>query len=70
MGTKYLDSSSVFLPPAPLGSERKIKSVKSQKEKAGNLFIILRMVEVKKSKNVISYAKAYEEKRDGKFIYT
>ena len=43
---------------------------KAKKEKVENLFIILRMVEVKKSKNVISYAKAYEEKRDGNFIYT
>ena len=51
------------MPPAPLGSERKIKNIKSKKEKAENLFIILRMVEVKKSKNVIYYAKACEEKR-------
>ena len=51
--TKYLDSSSVFLPPAPLGSERKIKNIKSKKEKAGNLFIILRMVEIKESKEII-----------------
>ena len=49
--------------------KRKIKNIKSKKEKAGNLFIILRMVEVKKSKNVIYYAKICEEKKNRTIIY-
>ena len=63
MRTKYLDSSSVFLPPAPLGNERKIKSVKSQKEKAGNLFIILNMVEVKKARMLFIMLRFVKKKR-------